>query len=54
MLHIEDGFAVIIEEEEENTTAPSFYDFSHLTEEEPLPFEPIEPKTDKKNNLLLF
>lgn len=50
MLHIEDGFAVIIEEE--NTTAPStFYDFSHLTEGEPLPFE---PKTDKKNNLLLF
>lgn len=51
MLHIEDGFAVIIEEE--NATAPSFYDFSHLTEEEPLPFE-FEPKTDKKNNLLLF
>lgn len=53
MLHIEDGFAVIIEEEE-NATAPSFYDFSHLTEEEPLPFEPIEPKTDKNKNLLLF
>jgi hypothetical protein len=48
MLHIEDGFAVIVDEE--NTT-PSFYDFSHLTEEAPLP---IEPKTDKNKNLLLF
>jgi hypothetical protein len=49
MLHIEDGFAVIIEEED---TTPSFYDFSHLTEEAP-PLQ-TEIKTDKNQNLLLF